>query len=186
MTRSATRVFGLLCVAFALLCVVVWIPLDTDSGLVEQVRRRISVGDALAPTLAACFVLLGGILTTLFGRDTTLTQHAVPGAVSFGAKMLGVLVIGFLIALYAGPIAVAIYNITQADPLEYRLVRASFPWKYVGFVLGGTCAIAGCIALAEERLHGRAILIGLLAVLGMIVLFDLPFDDLLLPPNGDY
>ncbi len=171
---------------FGLLCVAVWIPLDTDSGLVEQVRRRVSVGDALAPMLAACLVLLGGILTAVFLPDTTDTHHAVPGAVSFGAKMLGVLVIGFLIALYAGPIAVAVYNIAQAEPLEYRLVSASLPWKYIGFGLGGTFAIAGCIAIAEGRLHWRAILIGLVAVLGMVVVFDLPFDDLLLPPNGDY
>ncbi|MEO1779201.1 MAG: hypothetical protein AAFU63_10455, partial [Pseudomonadota bacterium] len=114
------------------------------------------------------------------------TEDAPRRALRFGAIMLAILIGGFLMALYAGPIAVALYNLGAAEPLEYRLLRGSFPWKYIGFVLGGTFAITGSIALAEGRLTRRVVLIGIGGVLGMIVLFDVPFDDLLLPPNGDY
>lgn len=186
MSRTATRTLGLFCVGFAVLCLGLWIPLDTDTGLIEKVRRRVAIGDALAPTLAAGFVLIGGALTALFARDTQAEDDPIPGAVLFGAKMLGVLVLGFVVALYAGPACVALYNLASGEALEYRLLRGSFPWKYIGFVLGGSVAIMGCIALAEGRVSGRVALISVLSILAMIALFDLPFDDLLLPPNGDY
>ena len=185
MTRQGHIVLGLVCVAFALLTLAVWIPLDTDTGLVETVRRRIQIGDALAPSVAAVFVLTGGVMTVL--RPGAATGEDMPaGAWHFGARLLACLVVGYLITLHAGPLAVAVAHSVRETPLEYRLLRGDFPWKYIGFVLGGTFAIAGCIALTEKRLSGAAVLVGLGAVLGMILLFDVPFDDLLLPPNGDF
>ena len=68
---------------------------------------------------------------------------------------------------------------------EYRLLRASAPWKWVGFVLGGTVVVTGLISAIERRLSLRALLIGIAVTVALIVLFDLPFDDLLLPPNGE-
>ncbi|MEL7260454.1 MAG: hypothetical protein AAGK69_03690 [Pseudomonadota bacterium] len=186
MTRQSQIALGLGCAAFAVLTLAVWIPLDTDTGLIETVRRRTAIGDAFAPTLAAGFILIGGLLTALSRAVPGGTEDAPRRALRFGAIMLAILIGGFLMALYAGPIAVALYNLGAAEPLEYRLLRGSFPWKYIGFVLGGTFAITGSIALAEGRLTRRAVLIGIGGVLGMIVLFDVPFDDLLLPPNGDY
>ena len=44
---------GLIFLAFAALVAFVWVPLDVETGLVEKVRRRIMIGDSLAPTLAA-------------------------------------------------------------------------------------------------------------------------------------
>ena len=41
------------------------------------------------------------------------------------------------------------------------------------------------IAFVEEQLSWRAMLIALAAVAGIILLYDVPFDDILLPPNGD-
>ena len=186
MTRQSQIVLGLGCVVFAVFALAIWIPLDTDTGLIEKVRRRTQVGDAMAPTLAALFVLIGGLLTA-FAKPAPTAEDLFPaGAVRFGAWMLAILVAGFVIALFAGPLAVAAYTAATGEPLEYRLLRGSFPWKYVGFVAGGTFAIAGLVALTEGRLTRHAVLVGLGAVLGMILLFDVPFDDLLLPPNGDY
>jgi len=51
---------------------------------------------------------------------------------------------------------------------------------------GGDTLVAGVIGLGERRASPRALLWGALAVIGLIALFDLPFDDLLLPPNGDF
>lgn len=186
MTRTGTRMLGLICVILAVVCITVWIPLDTDTGLIEKVRRRVAIGDALAPTLACVFILIGGLVLCIAPGQADPDAAPMRPVVQFAAGMLGVLVLGFLVMLYAGPLAVAIATIWQPEPSEYRLLRGSFPWKYIGFVLGGLVSITGIICLAERRVSVQAILVGLFAVVAMIVLFDLPFDDLLLPPNGDY
>ncbi len=46
--------------------------------------------------------------------------------------------------------------------------------------------VFGLISLVEHRLSWRRAGAALLAVAALIVVYDLPFDDLLLPPNGDY
>jgi len=45
--------------------------------------------------------------------------------------------------------------------------------------------ILSMVWMAERRIGGAVIVTALAAVLGIIMLFDIPFDDLLLPPNGD-
>ena len=186
MTRTGTRTLGLICVAFAVVCIGVWIPLDTDTGLIEKVRRRVEIGDALAPTVAAAFILMGGLVLVLAPGRSHADSDPVRVTLGFGAAMLAILVLAFAMMLYAGPLVVGVANLFGSDVLEYRLLRGAFPWKYIGFASGGIVAISGVICLAERRVSVRAIVIGALAVLGMIALFDLPFDDLLLPPNGDY
>lgn len=185
MSRTRTRTLGLICVALALVCLGLWIPLDTDTGLIEKVRRRVQIGDALAPSVAAAFVLIGGLVLALAPGPDTDNNDPLRPLIGFGAAMAGVLIAAFVVMLYAGPLSVALANLISAEPLEYRLLRGTAPWKYIGFVLGGTGAIAGIISLAERRFSWQAVGIGAVAVLAMIALFDLPFDDLLLPPNGD-
>ena len=68
---------------------------------------------------------------------------------------------------------------------EYRLLRDTVPWKYVGFASGGFVIVAGASSVVEGRFSRSAALAGIVAVLLIIALYDLPFDDLLLPPNGD-
>jgi hypothetical protein len=71
------------------------------------------------------------------------------------------------------------------DPRSYRDLRDTLPWKYIGFLLGSTGLITTCIAAIETRFSWRALLIALVATTALMALYDLPFDDLLLPPNGD-
>lgn len=115
----------------------------------------------------------------------------VPGAsaagiLRFSLWMSALMIGGFTLMLYAGPLAVGVANIRAEPALEYRLLRGSVPWKYIGFVLGGLVAMGGVICLAERRITWAAFAIAGIAVLGMIAVFDVLFDDLLLPPNGDY
>lgn len=86
---------------------------------------------------------------------------------------------------FAGPFMVEIANLFRTEPVEYRLLRATAGWKHIGFVLGGVTMISGIIAIVEHGFSRRGLLVGFLAVVLMIVVFDLPFEDLLLPPNGD-
>ncbi len=174
-------VLGLVFLVFAVFVAGVWVPLDTETGLIEKVRRQTNVGDALAPTVAAFFIGLGSLLLLLFERKNP--NQARPGLanLTFIGFQVAVLIFGFLIMLYSGPIAVSLID----GETEYRLLRDTAPWKYVGYFLGGTFIVSGLISQAEGRFSVRSVVIGICVVLALIAIYDLPFEDLLLPPNGD-
>lgn len=173
----ATTALGLGCIAFALVLAFIWIPLDTETWFVERKRGRYIVGDSLAPTLAAGFILMAGLML-LFERRTSdyhPSQHnlAFIGAISiFG-------IVGILLMRWAGPFSASLAG------EEYRLLRDTAPWKHIGFGIGGGTMILSMISFVEQRITWRALWVALAAVIGIIVLYDLPFDDVLLPPNGD-
>lgn len=178
-------VIGLVFVGLALLAALVWIPLDTDTGIIEKVRGRQNIGDAMAPTVACGFLILGGVLLILTERrapDQPVLRLAQLGFIS---RILAVIITGLVVMRYTGPAVAELINLTRAEPIEYRVLRASLGWKHLGFALGGTFIVAGMIAIVERGLTRRAVFTGLLAVALMIAVFDLPFEDLLLPPNGD-
>ena len=177
------QVLGLVFAAFAVFVIFVWTPFDTETSYLEKVRRQITIGDALAPTIAALFLLLGGLGLLVSKKATSATIDIM--AMRFAGLLLAVYFFSFLLMLYVGPIAVWINNLISGSELEYRLLRDTAPWKYLGFASGGFLAVFGSIALLEGKLSWRAALTALLAVAAMIAVYDLPFDDLLLPPNGD-
>lgn len=166
---------------FAAFVAFVWIPLDTETGILEKVRSRTLIGDALAPTVAAFFVGVGGVLLLLFERKHP--EQPAPTVTNLRSItiQLAILVFGFLIMLHAGPLAVTVF----LEDAEYRLLRDSWPWKYIGYFLGGSVIVSGLISQAEGRISARNVLIGVCVTIGLIVIYDFPFEDLLLPPNGD-
>lgn len=183
MARRANVIIGAIAVGASLALLAVWIPFDTDSGIVERARRRMVIGDALAPTVAAVFICLGGLgLLTVERRADDAAELSAANLIRL-AKFLAVLVASFALMRWTGPVAAELLQ--WGDGAPYRLLRDTPPWKYLGFGLGGTVLIAGMIALVEGQLRPRTILIAVLAVAAMVAIYDLPFDDLLLPPNGD-
>jgi hypothetical protein len=178
-------VLGLVCLAFALVLLVVWIPLDTETGLIEKVRRRVVIGDALAPSVAAVFLVIGGVVLIIFERNVPRQPRVTAGNLRFIGAIFLILTISLVIMRYAGPVAVNIANVFAGEPLEYRLLRDTAPWKYIGYFLGGIVMIAGLISLIEGRINTKILLVSMVAVLALIAIYDLPFEDLLLPPNGD-
>ncbi len=175
----ANVLLGLLACAGALAVALIWVPLDSTTGLIEKVRRQVTIGDALAPTLAAGFILLGGLLV-LFFESAENARRLTLKHVQFLCVFLLVMFVSFMIMRWSGP---AIGSLIFED--GYRPMRDTAPWKYMGFVLGGVVLIAGLIALVEGRVSLRGVIIGFIATVALIVVYDLPFDDLLLPPNGD-
>ena len=162
--------------AFALILVFVWIPLDTDTGLVEKVRRKFVIGDALAPTVAAVVIALGaGFVLLRPAPGKSLSRENVIWCVC----LLGLFTTSLFAMRYAGPL-VAIW--TESG---YRPLRATLPWKYIGYLLGGTFMIGGLTGMAMRRLSVKDFAIGFIATLLIALAYDLPFDDLILPPNGD-
>ncbi|MEL6808956.1 MAG: hypothetical protein AAFO97_14365 [Pseudomonadota bacterium] len=184
-TSRSNLILGLICIVFATALTFIWIPFDTESGIVEKVRGRFNIGDALAPTVAACFILFGGILLLVSERSAPDQPALGKSHITFIASLMAVAVTGLLVMRFAGPVLAETANLFRAEPIEYRLLRATPGWKHIGFALGGIIMVSGTIAVVERRFSRRGLLTALLAVIAMIVVFDVPFDDLLLPPNGD-
>lgn len=172
------------CIAFAALLAFVWIPQDTGSGLVIKQRGRLSVGDGLAPTLAAAMIGLGGLLVLL--QPTKKNPHGIShNNILFLLRFLATCAIAIILMRWVGPACISLTNWASGGDLEYRLLRDTAPWKYLGYVVGGTFLTAALIATVEGKLSWRTVVISLLAVCTLIALYDVPFDDLQLPPNGD-
>jgi len=174
------HVLGIGCIAASLTAIFLWIPSDTSTGLVETVRRQVSVGDALAPTVAAGFVLAGGALVLPRNRTASTKTRITSGNVRFLMVLLSILAVSHAAMRWAGPAAASL-----AAEEGYRALRNTIPWKHIGFLLGGSLLVTGLISSSEGRVTIRSALIGALATLAMIAVYDLPFEDLLLPPNGD-
>lgn len=178
-------VLGLLIVAFSLVLLFVWVPLDTETGLIEKVRRQVTIGDALAPTVAGLFLLIGGAILVLFERKSPQQPTVGLSSLGFIGAVALVLIVSLLAMRFAGPALVAIANLASDTPQEYRPLRDAIPWKYTGYLLGGSAMLVGLISLVEGRVRALTVGVAIAAVVVLIILYDLPFDDLLLPPNGD-
>ncbi|MCY3879482.1 MAG: hypothetical protein OXF74_09930 [Rhodobacteraceae bacterium] len=173
---SSDRWLALSFLAISVLIVFVWIPLDTESGLIEKERRKFVIGDALAPTITGAIIALGAFLTWLRpGRGHTISSKNVIWIL----LLLTIFIISLVIVRYAGPVS------AMGFVDGYRPLRATPPWSYIGFLLGGTAMIGGLTSAASRRLSIRGFAVGFAASLIIALLYDLPFDDLLLPPNGD-
>ncbi len=188
---------GLAFLLFAILVVFVWVPLDTESGLLQKVRRRWLIGDALAPSVAGLMIAVGACAQIFEGvtgaqRRQCAGQHIPTPAGGLTSANLGfalcallVLLASFQIMRWFGPAAVALLGEQFGIEASYRALRDTVPWKYLGYVAGGFVLILASVVAVERRLSLRALLLAILAPLVIAMLYDLPFDDLLLPPNGD-
>ena len=172
-------ILGVLALLFGCFIAFYWAPLDSDTGLAEKVRGRWSIGDALAPTVAGvviaatgAFIVLGGVMR---GAQATLSLRNF----AYLAAFLAIVIAGFLTMRYAGPV------VAGALGEEYRVLRDERPWKYLGFVLGGGGMIFALMSLAEGRMQARRLALALAIAAGLALIYDLPFEDLLMPPNGD-
>ena len=170
---------------FAIVVLGVWIPNDVETGLLEKMRRHWVIGDSLAPTLAAGFVLVGAALILLFEKrdEAQFTMSAVQFV--FFLKLVIVILVALSVMRHLGPILINTYAAISGLVLEYRLLRDVIGVKHIGFLIGGMIMIGGMIAVVEGRLSHRALMIGLIWSLVLILVYDLSFEDLLLPPNGD-
>lgn len=177
---SSDRWLSLLVFAFALVLLFVWIPLDTETGLLEKLRRRVLIGDALGPTVAGCVLLLGAVLTWL------RPDPRAPRLRSENLRWIAALTLVFALSLalmrHLGPL---VGSLTDTG---YRPLRNTLPWKYIGYITGGTlmvAALSGMAQPAQKRRLWALLLTGFCAATLIALAYDLPFEDLLLPPNGD-
>lgn len=163
----------------------VWAPLDSGTGLIERVRGRSSIGDALAPTVVGFVLVVSGALLLSVQHLLTRADTLVAANVVYLARLLVLVFVAISLMRWAGPMLVSLLEFNGLSDASYRQLRATPPFTYVGFVLGGTVLVTGLIAMIEHRLTLHAVLIGVLTAVILALIIDLPFNNLLLPPNGD-
>ena len=174
--KRKDKLLAIFFILAALFIIFIWVPMDTGTGLVEKVRRKYTIGDALAPTVAGVILLIGGMLLWLRpSADKAITRQNL----LWVGYLFGVFTASLMLMRYAGPVVAMLMDV------DYRPLRATPPWHYIGFIVGGTILIGGLTALVERRLKASQFIIGFIAALLVALLYDLPFDDLILPPNGD-
>ena len=176
-------ILGAVTVVFALVLLLLWIPNDIDGDLINVVRRRASIGDPLAPTMTGFLVLFSGVMLVATG----LFQPVGKEAFSLGNLIFLICTALFCtvfvsLMLFTGPVLVAVFNVAE----DYRQARALVPWKFTGYLLGGFVLVVGLVGAVERRVSRRTLVLAVLVPLVIALLYDLPFDDTLLPPNGDY
>jgi len=190
MQRDAwTLAFAGVFAAISVLTLALWIPHDIESGIVETFRRRTSIGDALAPSVIAIGLL---VVSVAMGISAWLRPVPAPSgtrpdrqSLQFIARLFCVIAVGLLLMNESGPVSVGLSSHLGWDVGSYRELRDTVPFKYIGYALGGFVMVFGVISMVESRASRSAALVSIVAVLVLIILYDLPFDDLLLPPNGD-
>lgn len=116
------------------------------------------------------------------------TSELVPDRQSlvFIVRMATVLVLGLVLMSYTGPLIVEALNATGAEIGTYRQLRDTVPYKYLGYLVGGFVLVFGVIRVVENRFSVSAAWVAIAAVVILVFLYDVPFENLLLPPNGDF
>ena len=139
----------------------------------------------LAPVLALCIMLFGGAWLMLSTNRTIIGKIAAPAR----AILMFLVIVGtsLLLMRFTGPVMVWLaeaVGVVEAGT-GYRPLRDTLPWKFTGFLAGGTMMIWALSAYADNKWSWRRLVIGFLIALVIGAAFDLPFEDLILPPNGD-
>lgn len=181
---TSNRLLGALFLLLALAGLVFWIPADIDTGLVETVRRRNVIGDSLAPSFAMILIGISALsLIRRSGDDTVFTNQG-----KWHRPFLFFIIVFICVLLlmrYTGPLIIAIINSFAEGDLTYRNLRNIRPLKYVGYVAGGTFLLCSFSHFMDKSLNRKRALLFFGISIAIALFFDLPFEDILLPPNGD-
>lgn len=181
---TSNRLLGALLLLLALASLIFWIPADIDTGLVENVRRRNVIGDSLAPTFAMILIGLSALSLIRQSSDDEIFNNHGKWHRPF-AFFIIVFICVLLLMRYTGPLVIAIVNSFGEGDLTYRNLRNIRPLKYVGYVAGGTLLLCSFSHFMDKSLNRKRALLFFGISIAIALFFDLPFEDILLPPNGD-
>ena len=146
----------------------------------------------MAPTMVAWAILFVSMALLI---DAILSSRALRALENsamdvqsfiFLFKLTFIIFIALLLMLYSGPLLVEFANLMNGENNSYRLLKGSLPYKYIGYILGGFIMIFSSIGLVENKFSANGAWLSVIAVAVLTFIYDVPFDNLLLPPNGDY
>jgi MFS family permease len=146
--------------------------------------------------LASIYFLVGSALSVPAGAtaDALQLRTTLILLFSFGLAALAVmsvaptywiLAVALILMRWAGPATVQTLQYLGAEIPDYRSLRATAPWKYLGFVAGSTFLIAALASLSKGSFRYSYLLYAFLISILVALFYDVPFRNLLLPPNGD-
>lgn len=188
--------FGVVVLAGGFLAWFVWFPNDIQSGfLVKDTFGELRPGDAFFPYLLVAATMLLAFLDLVRAaarpaeKDGQDEEEA--GMLSFGNLrylLLLTTIIGVCLgSMYlAGPTVVWLINVVGDGSATYRELIDTAPYKYIGFLVGGTALPMVLIVLTERAFSRNALLAGVVSVIVLIGIFDVLLTNIPLPPNGDY
>ena len=142
----------------------------------------------MAPTAAAAGLLVAAMalgFTEYFRGGCGTKAPLDRQSVIFIFRMGLVIAAGLVVMFHLGPVVVEAVNAISGEIGDYRQLRDTVPYKYLGYLTGGSILIAGMIAIIEQRLTIGIVITATVAAAGLTIFYDVPFEDLLLPPNGD-
>lgn len=181
------------CVFFiaGLLTVFVWIPNDSETRMIETFRRQTTMGDAFLPMVAAAIITICAAIhfvLTLMRNDLHDTERPVFDRYSaaFMLQLITIIAVSLALMYWTGPLMVKLFAQSEAVEISYRQMRSTYPYKVAGFVFGGFTLVFAVTCLIEGRLKWWRVVSSLLVVAVLLMIFDLPFDNIILPPNGDW
>ena len=193
-SRNWNIVVALSFLTFSSFALFWWIPNDVESGILLEERRSIVIGDAMAPTMTALgmlvisgALLIGSFFQTPVSKPDDLIERSIgitTGNFANMAALLTILAASLACMVWAGPLTVMAMQALGFDVPSYRLLTDTIPYKYIGFSLGGIVLVYGLISWITGQMGLRVWLTALGAVTVLIFVYDVPFDTLLLPPNG--
>jgi len=175
---------GALFLILALVTLFVWIPLDIDTGLVERVRRRNIIGDSLAPVAAMVLIACAALALMRSSQNSPVLSEPRRTLMHFGFYV-AVFAITLLVMRLLGPVLIMAVDMGTQTELSYRNLRNIRPLKYVGYVAGGTILLSALSHFMDQSVSLRRVFVFFAISLGIALFFDIPFEDILLPPNGD-
>ena len=170
------RLFGVLILLLSCVLLFGWIPNDIESGVLDKIRRRWVIGDAMMPTITAYVMLMAGLWLII--KPKPANDDAIAAAHYIWMPMLFI-ACSLLIMRWLGPLSADLLG------LEYRQIRTQIPWVYLGYVFGGGSMIFVLSCWEEGRWTWRRLAISLVIALVIALVLDLPLEDIQLPPNGD-
>ncbi|NKB61751.1 MAG: hypothetical protein GKR95_24805 [Gammaproteobacteria bacterium] len=185
MRISHDTVIGIVCVVGALCIGFIWIPLDVETGLIEKVRSRKEIGDSFAPAIATTLLFVSGLMMLMDSFKHPPITLLTSSNVKYVFMMIVIGIIAMMLMRWVGPLTVMLPGVFDSSFSGYRPLRDTLPWKYLGYLAGSTFWITILICLSERRFRWRRLVLAFGVSLACAMFYDLPFDDLVLPPNGN-
>ncbi len=192
LSRKSEIIVATVFLILGLAVIVLWVPNDSETPMINSFRRQTNIGDAFVPMVAGILIVIFAIVHLLVSIRR-IDMHDTEGPL-FGGAVLAFLVqlvciigISLAIMFWAGHFAVlAFAQPDGAEEVGYRQMRGTYPYKVIGFVLGGTFLVFATTGLIEGKIKLSRLATSL-AIVGLLLLvFDVPLDNVLLPPNGDW
>ncbi|TQV81768.1 hypothetical protein [Denitrobaculum tricleocarpae] len=186
--------FGAALLVFALWALFFWFPADIPTGFffINSVGRE-EPGDAFFPIILASLLAGLSLIQMILswrnrrsGDEAGVTGGITLSNLKFLALFLTVVGVGLGLMYWLGPVTVAVLNAAGLLDGTYRNFSDTVPYKYLGYVAGGSVMTLALIVWAEGRVRPVAVMIVIAVLVVAILLFDVALRNVLLPPNADF